>query len=258
MIDTFLADPACTEITVEDPSEAFDDLRDYCDYARLQKDGTLAQIKLETTLDSKMTAKRIGVRVPSSKLLNKPLLESLRRKHKLAPRQFDRLVEIYLLSQIPPHIRNAGTVRLSQRGRASDPNDRAYYYWRLLVKQRIYKKNKDVLIQLERLERIDKVEETLGEQQGDYERLLRGMKGRDGEGEGLVEGEGGGSGSGSGSKSEERKERGKRKTVMDDEDEDGDGQDGTGDGGGDGGGGGRDEGGEREAKRRKGMDETTA
>ncbi|KAL9117949.1 MAG: hypothetical protein Q9187_005513, partial [Circinaria calcarea] len=179
MVDTFLADPACTEITVEDPSEAFDDLRDYCDHARLLKDGTLAQIKLETTLDSKMTAKKIGVRVPSSKLLNKPLLETLRRKHKLAPRQFDRLVEIHLLSQIPKHIRNAGTVRLTQRGRASDPHDRAYYYWRLLVKQRIYKKNKDVLMQLDRLERIDKVEEALGEQQGEYERLLRGMAGRE-------------------------------------------------------------------------------
>lgn len=243
MIDTFLADPACTEITVEDPSEAFDDLRDYCDYARLLKDSTLAQIRLETTLDSKMTAKKIGVRVPSSKLLNKPLLETLRRKHKLAPRQFDRLVEIHLLSQIPKHIRNASTVRLTQRGRASDPHDRAYYYWRLLVKQRIYKKNKDVLMQLDRLERIDKVEETLGEQQGDYERLLRGMAGR--ESGDLVEGEG----------SAERRERGKRKTVVEDGDED---EDEDGEGGNAGGSEQGKEGSEREAKRRKGMDETAA
>lgn len=105
------------------------------------------------------------------------------------------------------------------------------------MKQRIYKKNKDVLIQLDRLERIDKVEEALGEQQGDYERLLRGMTGREGEGEGAVDGIG------------ERKERGKRKTVVDDED--GDKEEA-------GGGGGGTEGGEREAKRRKGMEETAA
>ena len=96
-----------------------------------------------------------------------------------------------------------------------------WYYWRLLVKQRIYKKNKDVLMQLERGERVDKVEEAVGEQAGDYERLLRGM--------GKWEGEGGGAG-GEGGKGgvggERRRERGKRKNVIadddDDEDEDGD------------------------------------
>ncbi|MCJ1436369.1 histone acetyltransferase 1 [Xylographa pallens] len=204
MIHIFLADPACTEITVEDPNEAFDDLRDYCDHARLLANGTLAQIKLRTNLDPKATAKRIGVRVPSAKLLDKPLLRSLRLKNKLAPRQFDRLVELHLLSQIPAHNRQAGTARLTQRAKATDEGDRAYYYWRLLVKQRIYKKNKDVLMQLDRAERIDKVEEALGEQGGDYERLLRGMEGKsEGNGELGV-----------------RRERGKRKVVDEDEDAD--------------------------------------
>ena len=180
MILTFLADPACTEITVEDPNEAFDDLRDYCDYDRLRKNGTLSQIKLNTNIDPKATVRRIGVRVPTSKILDKPLLQSLRIKNKLAPRQFDRLVELHLLSQIPPHNRQSGTARLTQRGRASDEGDRAYYYWRLLVKQRIYKKNKDLLMQLDRIERIDKVEETLGDLGGDYERLLRALEGKGG------------------------------------------------------------------------------
>jgi len=180
MISTFLADPACTEITVEDPNEAFDDLRDYCDYNRLRSNGTLSQIKLNTNIDFKATTRRIGVRVPTSKLLDKPLLKTFRLKNKLAPRQFDRLVELHLLSQIPPHNRQSGTARLTQRGRATDEGDRAYYYWRLLVKQRIYKKNKDVLMQLDRIDRIDKVEETLGDQGGDYERLLRALEGKGG------------------------------------------------------------------------------
>ena len=204
MISTFLADPACTEITVEDPNEAFDDLRDYCDYNRLRNNGTLSKIKLNTNIDPKATTKRIGVRVPTSRLLDKPLLKTLRLKNKLAPRQFDRLVELHLLSQIPPHNRQSGTARLTQRGRATDEGDRAYYYWRLLVKQRIYKKNKDVLMQLDRTERIDKVEETLGDQAGDYERLLRALAGN----------------GGANVEVGVRRDRGKRKIIDDDDDED--------------------------------------
>ena len=199
----FLNDPFCTEITVEDPNEAFDDLRDYCDYKRLLANGTFTQITLNVDLEPKATAKSSGVRVPTSKLLETPLLITLRQKNKLAPRQFDRLVEIYLLSRIPAHSRQSGTARLTQRGRAIDHGDRAYYYWRLLVKQRIYKRNKDLLIQLDRTERIDKVEETLGDQEADYERLLRNL-----EGKGIGSDEIG-----------TRRERGKRK-IIDDEDED--------------------------------------
>ena len=205
MVKTFLADPTCLEITVEDPNEAFDDLRDYCDYTRLQNNGTLSKISLKTDIDPKLSQKRAGVRVPTSKLLDVPLLERIRKKNKIAPRQFYRLVEMCLLSRIAPHARQAGTARLTQRGRSSNVDDRAFYYWRLLVKQRIYKKNKDVLIQLDRAERVDKVEQTVGEQAGDYERLLRGMENWDG---------------GEGNESFERKGRGKRKVVADDDDED--------------------------------------
>ena len=77
------------------------------------------------------------------------------------------------------------------------------------MKQRIYKKNKDVLIQLERGERVDKVEQTVGEQAGDYERLLRGME----------KWEGGGAGGAGGKDGERRRERGKRKNVVLDDDE---------------------------------------
>ena len=205
MVKVFLADPTCLEITVEDPNEAFDDLRDYCDYNRLRNNGTLAKISLKTDIDPKLSQKRPGVRVPTSKLLDVPLLERIRKENKIAPRQFHRLVEMCLLSRIAPHARQAGTARLTQRGRSSNPDDKAFYYWRLLVKQRIYKKNKDVLIQLDRAERVDKVEQTVGEQAGDFERLLRGMEKWDG-----VD-SGGSSG---------RIGRGKRKVIADDDDDD--------------------------------------
>ena len=206
MVKTFRASSTCTEITVEDPNEAFDDLRDYCDYKYLLENGTFAQISLKTDIDPKLSARRIGVRVPTSKLLDMPLLEKLRKKNKIAPRQFARLVELYLLTKIAPRNRQAGTSRLTQRARATDPNDRAFYYWRLLVKQRVYKKNKDVLIQLDQSERKDKVEQTVGEVVGDYERLLRGMEKWQG-------------GDASASASGEKRERAKRK-VVDEEDED--------------------------------------
>jgi histone acetyltransferase 1 len=205
MVKTFLADPNCIEITVEDPNEAFDDLRDYRDYIRLLKNGTLAKISLKIDIDSKLTQKRAGVRVPTSKLLNVPLLESIRTKNKIAPRQFARLVEMHLLSKIAPHARQAGTARLTQRGKSKDPDDKAFYYWRLLVKQRIYKKNKDVLIQLDRTERVDKIEQTVADQATDYERLLREMESFLGA---------------SVSGSSERSDRGKRKMVVESDDED--------------------------------------
>lgn len=209
------------EITVEDPNEAFDDLRDYTDYTRLQANGTLSQVILSTDLPPTLTTKRIGSRVPTSKLLDLPKLETLRRQNKLAPRQFARLVEMYLLSRIPPETRQRGTARLTQRGKSTDSDDRAYYYWRLLVKQRVYKQNRDLLAQLERIERIDKVEQTVGEVVGDYERLLQGLASRQGEGEG----EGGaaqaeaGTGAGAERTGRKGKERGKRKIIPD---EDGD------------------------------------
>lgn len=240
LVRTFLSSPQISEITVEDPNEAFDDLRDYCDYARLTQNGTFSQIHLAKSLPANLFQKRIGVRVPTGQLLDLPLLHSLRMKNKIAPRQFARLVEMYLLSLLPAGTRQSGTARLTQRARSQNESDRQWYYWRLLVKQRVYKKNRDVLMQLEKMERVEKVEETVGEQVADYERLLRkmverGVVGRrkmegkrkeeeggaensageamdDGKGDVMDVDDGGGGG-------EKRRERGKRKVVLDDEEE---------------------------------------
>ncbi len=89
-----------------------------------------------------------------------------------------------------------------------------------MVKQRIYKKNKDVLIQLERAERVEKVEETVGEVVGDYERLLRGAEKRKGYGDEDGVNGSGAEVSGNGKVGGEERSRGKRKTVIEDEDED--------------------------------------
>jgi histone acetyltransferase 1 len=172
MFDEFLADPACIELTVEDPNEEFDDLRDYCDFARLTSNGTFSQLHLNASIDPKLTARRPGVRVPTAHLVDKSLFDQLRVRNKIQPRQWKRLVDMYLLSQIPKYSRQGGVARLTQRAKSSDPGDKAYYLWRLLVKQRIYVQNVSIMAQFDLPERIEKLEETLEGQVADYERLL--------------------------------------------------------------------------------------
>jgi histone acetyltransferase 1 len=79
-----------------------------------------------------------------------------------------------------------------------------YRLWQLWVKKRLYKHNKDMLIQLDRVERIEKLEQALGGVEADYARLLRAAETR---GKPRVEGNGEGtSGSGEG-KSEKNGKR---------------------------------------------------
>lgn len=51
-----------------------------------------------------------------------------------------------------------------------------YKQYRLLVKCRVYKQNRDLLVQLDRLERIDKLEETYLHVEDDYFRQLGKLK----------------------------------------------------------------------------------
>jgi histone acetyltransferase 1 len=103
-------------------------------------------------------------------------LRKIRAETKIAKRQFARQVEMYLLSLIPFSHRAAGgaslTKLLIQKTRATDPADKAYYWWRLILKQRIYKKNKDQLQQLDLEERRPKVEDAARAQEDEYEKLL--------------------------------------------------------------------------------------
>jgi len=48
-----------------------------------------------------------------------------------------------------------------------------YRLWQLWVKKRLYKHNRDMLIQLDRVERIEKLEQALSGVEADYARLLR-------------------------------------------------------------------------------------
>ncbi|KAH0544927.1 hypothetical protein FGG08_001007 [Glutinoglossum americanum] len=162
LVKDFLANPIIKEITVEDPNEAFDDLRDFCDLKRLRENGTFEHIKINTNLSMPRHGK-----LPTSKIIDKALLQQQRIHNKIAPRQFDRLVEMHLLSTVSAKNRKASSL-------AGGWGE--YDFWRLLVKQRLYKFNRQSLAQLDLPERIDKLEEVFEGVESDYLRLLRGLE----------------------------------------------------------------------------------
>ena len=168
MMDHFLRDINLFEISVEDPSEAFDDLRDLCDLRRLRaipafSNLTVADIMPQDHLKS-------DAPIPVDLIVSSEVANNLRRQTKIFPRQFARLLEMHLLDKIPPLHRN--TARITRKAASADSNDRRYYFWRLLVKERLYKHNYDALAQMDHAERIEKLEETIASVQEGYERLL--------------------------------------------------------------------------------------
>ena len=170
-----LADSTVRELTVEDPSEEFDMLRDINDWKTLEPKFADANVSINTSPTDPSQKRRLR-RIPTSKLLPVDTLRSIRSDTKIAPRQFARQLEMYLLSLIPFSHRAAGGANLTrlliQKSKAPDSNDKFYYWWRLVLKQRIFKKNKDILLQLEGDERHEKIDEAARAQEDEYEKLL--------------------------------------------------------------------------------------
>ncbi|GAA5859267.1 hypothetical protein JCM1840_003825 [Sporobolomyces johnsonii] len=125
-----------SELTVEDPSETFEDMRDKCDLYTLLEGGDLK-----------------GLTAP----VDRAFAESIRKKYKLADRQFYRLVEMILL------------LTLSVPPTSADAAAKAF---RLTVKKRLYLFNKEQLLQIEdKDERKAKLQETFESVVSDYRRL---------------------------------------------------------------------------------------
>jgi histone acetyltransferase 1 len=168
MVNSYLKVSSIRTITVEDPNENFDDLRDFNDLLRLRNTSTaFRQIKLETSV--KLPTNK-DQPLPVEKLIPMPVVNRVLAETRIASRQLARLIEMQILSNIPE--RHRQLARITRKDRASDENDRAYYFWRLVVKQRLYKHNQDQLAQLEPEERVEKLEETVEGVQRDYERIL--------------------------------------------------------------------------------------
>jgi histone acetyltransferase 1 len=171
--DQLLADPVIFEITVEDPNEQFDNLRDYADYTRLLRDPLFS-----STHPISSTTTPISKKVPLTDLLPANYHQTLRRAYKMISRQVERLTEMHILRQIPQA--NRSRTRIIARGaNSAQENDRKYYFWRLLVKARVAKRNAEGLGEIEdKGERIDRLESTVDSMQEGYVETLEGWEKR--------------------------------------------------------------------------------
>lgn len=162
------------DFTIENPNEAFDDLRDVCDLAYLRTVPEFAALRLDT----RVTVPKSGP-IPQL-VLGGDSIETIRQKTKIAPRQFNRVLEMYLMSQLPKSVRpkmpliEEGVELPEDDDGPAPTRDEKHMekLWELIVKQRLYRHNKDILSQIDVEERIDKLQETLGGVGLAYARLL--------------------------------------------------------------------------------------
>lgn len=167
--------PFIYEIPVEDPSEDFDAMRDYCDLAYLRSLPSFSSLSVASTLPAE--ALRKDSPIPRDQILGNGVdLENLRHETKIVKRQFYRMVELHALSTIPPNHRNRA--RITRKAKSSNENDRKYYFWRLALKHRIYMQNADALDQMEVTEKVDKLEAAVDNQQEEFEERLEGIEKR--------------------------------------------------------------------------------
>lgn len=168
----YLNHPQTVEITVEDPNEAFDDLRDLSDLTFLRTVPEFNELRLNTDLS-----------IPKDGLVPRNIVvpetsEAVRRKFKIAPRQFARVLEMHFMSKLHDVVRPGISPERSAKGKATEKQQLEYKLWKLLVKQRLYRQNRDTLGQLELPVRIEKLQETLGSVEFEYARLLAMLEGR--------------------------------------------------------------------------------
>ncbi|KAA8650724.1 hypothetical protein EYZ11_005035 [Aspergillus tanneri] len=170
-------DPTIVELTVEDPNEAFDALRDTSDYHILLPEFQKQKVGINPDPNDSYSKKQRPRYVPTSALIPTKILRDIRSSFKIAPTQFAHILEMYLLGQIPIKNRHAGGANMARllikKYNTDDPNERRYYWWRMLVKQRLFKRSRDMLIQLEMSDRIQKLEETVTNVEEGYEALLK-------------------------------------------------------------------------------------
>ncbi|KAF4457548.1 histone acetyltransferase type B catalytic subunit [Fusarium austroafricanum] len=153
------------EFTVEDPNEAFDDLRDICDLQFLRAMPEFSNLRADTDVALPKKGALPKLIVGSDKL------ETIRLQAKIAPRQFGRVLEMHLMSQLPESVRPSMDIDRPKPD-ATKVDKHLLKVWSLIVKQRLYRHNKDVLSQIEPHERVEKLEDTLQGVGLEYARIL--------------------------------------------------------------------------------------
>lgn len=155
---TLLVDEKTFEITVEDPNEDFDVVRDMVDLSFLREQ---TDFKEAVNINTDVKVPKKGVL--QKDIVDKKALEALRTKYKIASRQFNRLIELNCFFKLPDSVRPTVVIDTvdSKTKKSTKAEDHEYDLWKLLAKTRIYAQNREVLSQLELDERIAKLEETV-------------------------------------------------------------------------------------------------
>jgi histone acetyltransferase 1 len=164
--------PNIYEIPVEDPSEAFDAMRDFSDIKYLRSVPAFRDLQLASSVPTELLRKDSPI--PRDLILgNGADLTALRHETKIVPRQFNRMVELHVFSKIPALHRNR--TRLTRKDKSTNENDRKYYFWRLALKDRIYRQNSAELDEVRKEDpeqAVEVLENAVDNQQQEYvERL---------------------------------------------------------------------------------------
>ena len=167
--------PSVYEITVEEPSQAFDDMRELCDLMTLSEIESFAALRLPSNLPKELLDDSADASSASNTSMSRILgdkghLEEIRIAAKLAPRQFQIVLELHLLSSIPSMHRSMA--RALRGARAQNEEDRKFFFWLLGLKDRLKLHNHDVLKQLPAEQRPELIHDTALGIVKEYERLL--------------------------------------------------------------------------------------
>lgn len=125
-----------SEIVVEDPNEKFDDMRDRADLKRLNDTCNLTEIE--------------------TALMTFEWMRETRTRLKLEKRQFSRLMEMVLLGKLRKNVGGSDTTRSV----------------RLLIKKRLFEKNKEGLVGMDDETRRDKLQTAYEALAADYHRIM--------------------------------------------------------------------------------------
>ncbi|KAH6598209.1 hypothetical protein BASA50_003824 [Batrachochytrium salamandrivorans] len=137
LMDRFIRDTRVGDVTVEDPNDGFQDMRDRCDVQRLLENNALA-----------------GLCAP----LDNECIKTLRSEYKLCKRQAHRCAEMVLQHRLNPR------------------DARANRDFRLFVKGRIFHQNREVLETLSFGDRVDQLHTTFLALKEDYQNVLRALE----------------------------------------------------------------------------------
>ena len=130
----FARDDSIVDVTVEDPNDLFQDMRD--------------------TIDCRMLMKNPKIKTLLPNMVTKEWVLEFKKEYKLCMRQLVRMIEVCVLKNIPSW------------------DARSVKEYRLWVKKRIYNKNRDVLEEMEFGERVSKLQETFDLVEKDYIAIL--------------------------------------------------------------------------------------